>query len=317
VLGALGDVYLRPGQWQLMLSSRSQRADQFYSGSERSAPEGAVVRRDYAAEVAATYALSGQGNLTLGIPITSQSLNRRAPFPSGPYDEQQSRGIGDFTLVTRYWLQNRFKSATGNVSVGLGLKFPTGNDSAVDQYRNSQGQDPQVKPVSGSLQPGQGGYGAILDLQAFRDLGGVTLFASGYYLINPRNTTNTYSLAVGLNGVDNTPANARYNSVPDLYVARVGLAAPFRPLKGVSMSLAGRMEGSPRRDLVGKSDGWRLAGYGVFVEPGLSYSNGPDTWAFNLPLRVHQYHLAAPGVVRETFADEVFLFSYSTRMGKR
>ena len=317
MIGALGEVYLRPGQWQFQASYRSQRANQFYSGSDRVAEQGAIVRNDNSAEFSGTFATSIQDSLTFGIPAADQSLNRRIPFPSGPYDSNQTRGIGDVTLVARHWMQDCRTHANGNVSLGLGFKFPTGADSVMGEYRNAQGTDLQVKPVSGSVQPGQGGFGVILDLQAFRNLGGVMLFASGFYLINPHNTNNTLSLAAGLNGIENTPENARYNSVPDLYVARAGLAAPVRSLRGVSMSLAGRMEGSPRRDLVGRSDGWRLAGYGIFVEPGLSYSNGPDNWTFSVPLRVHQFQLRAPGVVRESFADEVFLFGYSTRFGKR
>jgi hypothetical protein len=277
----------------------------------------AVKRTDYALEVAAAYAFNRQCNLTISVPFSDQTFSRRTPFPIGPYDTTHTRGIGDVTLTGRYWLFNCDRHAKGNVSLGLGVKFPTGDSDARDRYRNAAGLDPQVKPVSGSIQPGQGGIGVLFDFQAFRDLGSGTVFASGSYLANPRNTTHTLSYAVGLNGIENVPANARYNSVPDLYVARVGAAVPIRRLRGVALSLSGRLEGSPRHDLIGKSDGWRLAGYGVFIEPGISYSRGSDTWALSVPVRVHQYQQQAPGVVRETFADEILLFSYSTRFGGR
>jgi hypothetical protein len=112
----------------------------------------------------------------------------------------------------------------------------------------------------------------------------VTVFASGTYLANPRNTNGHPSIISGL-GVAVTPANANrlVNSVPDQYFARVGVALPAG-LRGLGASIAVRMEGQPRYDLIGRSDGFRRPGTEMFLEPGLTFVRGNSTWSAGVPI---------------------------------
>jgi hypothetical protein len=73
-------------------------------------------------------------------------------------------------------------------------------------------------------------------------------------------------------------------SVADQYMARAGMNYTLLPQRGLSVSLGGRVEGIPARDLIGKSDGFRRPGYIVAAEPGLVYMPGKTTVAVNLPV---------------------------------
>src|SRR5206468_6426641 len=128
-----------------------------------------------------------------------------------------------------------------------------------------------------SIQPGDGGWGAVVEVNGFKRLGKVSWYASGTDLVNPRNTNGTPSLVVGLSPggvVPPSQASRAENSIPDQYVLRTGVAfalgkSPF------AAALGFRMEGLPRYDIVGDSHGFRRPGYETFAEPGLFYSSGP------------------------------------------
>lgn len=45
-------------------------------------------------------------------------------------------------------------------------------------------------------------------------------------------------------------------------------------LRGLALSMGGRMEGVPVRDAFGKSNGFRRPGYVISIEPGLMYARG-------------------------------------------
>ena len=126
----------------------------------------------------------------------------------------------------------------------------------------------------------------------------------------------TPSILVGI-GVPSATAPLRnQNSVPDQFVIRAGAGVPI--YKGLGASLAVRVEGVPRYDLIGRSDGFRRPGREVFLEPGVTYNYGRSTLQFNMPHGV--YRLRAPdpytGAAGDaTFPDWVMLGTYSYRFG--
>jgi len=66
------------------------------------------------------------------------------------------------------------------------VKTPTGEDDATDLFYRS-GKLVR-RPVHVSIQPGDGGWGIILEMQAFQKIFDRTIaYISGSYLINPRN----------------------------------------------------------------------------------------------------------------------------------
>jgi hypothetical protein len=204
--------------------------------------------------------------------------------PPGPRSRQDADGLGDVTLTPRFWVLDPARHPGGNLQVGLGVKIPTGREDAEDVYPDLFGANPRRKPVDVSIQPGDGGWGALLDLAAFRDVGPVRLFASGTYLANPRDTNRTPSIAASLLGPAAVPARIRVNSVPDQFLLQGGVAVPLG--RGFSASLAVRWEGVPPRDLVGGEDGFRRPGYTVAFAPGLSWTTGRTTFSVSVP-RTH------------------------------
>jgi hypothetical protein len=100
-------------------------------------------------------------------------------------------------------------------------------------------------------------------------------------------------------------------------MARVGGTVPV--WNAFSTSLAWRMEGLKRYDLIGKSNGFRRPGTAMFIEPGISYSSGPHTVSFNVPIgyyynRHRNPYTGNPGDA--TFPRHIFLTSYAYRLGK-
>ena len=162
------------------------------------------------------------------------------------------------------------------------FQFPTGDYKATGiSYRET---GPVRRPVHPSLQPGTGGWGVILELEAFRELfEKFFAYLSGSYLITPREV-NGVEMTIGDLPIPDAINDGTITSVPDTYVGRAGFSYAVWPKQGLSVSLGGRVEGIPDHDLIGGSDGYRGAGYVVSIEPGLSWSRGRNTVTFSAPV---------------------------------
>lgn len=309
------------GEWQVNLSYRGLKSDTHYSGSERQhqreEEQTYVINTQQALDLAISYTVNDRLSLSLGIPFVRASWAVPTPIRPvpGPRARQEGNGLGDISLGGRYWVFA--PESRHNLSLGLGVKAPTGEYDATQEYPNIDGTNSAVKAVDQSVQPGDGGWGILLDVQAFRQLSKGTLFATGTYLVNPRDTNGTPSILVGL-GVG-SPAFAEegvlVNSVPDQYLVRMGAVMPLGRT-GMAGSLAWRVEGLPRYDLIGDSHGWRRPGYEMFVEPGLSWSKGGTTWSLNVPIGFYRNRLPNPYSGREgdaTFPDFIVLTGLSYR----
>ena len=321
VFGVASKLVPEKGSWQMSLSYRGLKSDTHYSGDQRQRQREQlgtyVINTQQALDIGVSYSASDRLSFSLGIPIVRSSWAVPTPIRPvpGPRAKQEASGLGDVSLTGRYWA---FAPASRhNVSLGLGVKAPTGDYNATQEYPNIDGTNSTVKAVDQSVQPGDGGWGILFDVQAFQQLSKATLFASGTYLANPRDTNGTPSIIVGL-GVA-TPALARegvlVNSVPDQYLVRMGAVVPFGKT-GLGGSLAYRVEGLPRYDLIGDSHGWRRPGYEMFVEPGLAYSKGKSTWSLNTPIGFYRNRRPNPYSGREgdaTFPDFIVLTGVSYR----
>src|SRR5215475_13289916 len=189
-----------------------------------------------------------------------------------------SSGIGDISLGARMWLIRPPSETRQNIAFGVGLKLPTGKPDVTNTFLGAAGPATQV--VDQSIQLGDGGVGMVFDMQAYKAVKFMTFFAAGTYLLNPRNTN-------GVQTGRGRPSEA-IMSVADQYAARIGVAVPAPKIRGLSMSIAGRIEGVPVRDLIGKSEGFRRPGYAISVEPGFTYSRGRDTWSISMPIAVQR-----------------------------
>jgi hypothetical protein len=323
VLGANSSPYQEPGEWQLNVSYRNLTSDHHWNGTveqvQRRTLGTYVINTQNALDLNIGYSVTERFNVTLGVPFVAASWGVPSPIAPtpGPRALEHGRGLGDISVTARYWLFDTKTHAAWNIGAGGGLKMPTGNAATTDSFPPITGGAPRVEAVDMSVQPGDGGWGVMLEAQGFRRIKRAFVFGSGNYLLNPKDTNNTPSVLAGL-GLQPTPATVgRFvNSVPDQYIARLGGAVSI--WKGFGASAAWRVEGLPRYDLIGQSHGFRRPGIAMFIEPGITYSNGRSTVTFNLPVgyyynRKPDPYTGAPGDA--TFPRLMALGSYSVRFG--
>ncbi len=325
MFGASADPYLQQGEWLFGTAARGLRSHDHYNGTveqtQRQDLHTYVVNTQDSLDLSGTYALTRRFSLALALPLVRASWSIPLPVTStGQRNEQNAQGIGDVTVTGRYWMFNPEAHRRGNLSLGLGVKAPTGRDDVTDTYPDRTGTNPGAKAVDQSIQPGDGGWGAVIEINGFKRIGRASYYGSGTYLINPRDTNGTPSLVVGLSPggvVAPSQAGRAVNSVPDQYVLRTGMAfalgkSPF------AAALGFRMEGLPRYDLFGDSHGFRRPGYETFAEPGFYYSRGNDTWSLNVPIALKRNRRPDPytgNLGDATFPNHIYLVSYTHRFG--
>jgi len=320
IIGSMSSTYLRPGEWEIDFSLRGSTADEHYSGdvyqAQRKALGTYVINKQRLAVFNVSHSFTKRFSAGVTLPFVVASWSIPSPIaPPGPRATQHGEGFGDISAMGRFWLFDTSRSSR-NLSIGLGFKAPSGNAEDTDTFPNITGASPSNKAVDQSVQPGDGGWGTQFEVQGFSQVWKVFAFGSANYLMNPRNMNGTPSILVGI-GVPSAVTPLRnQNSVPDQYVARGGVGVPI--WRGLGASVAARVEGVPRYDLVGRSDGFRRPGHEVFVEPGVTYSHGRSTVQFNLPHGVYRYRAPDPytGAAGDaTFPDWVMLGTYSYRFG--
>jgi hypothetical protein len=122
--------------------------------------------------------------------------------------------------------------------------------------------------------------GIHLQIQAFQELlENLYGYLSGYYLFNPRDSNGTERPS---------PAIDLVNTVPDQYFGRVGFSYAIWPSKGVSVSLGARIDGIPVNDVIGESNGFRRAGYSIYIDPGVNWFFAKNILSVNVPVAVER-----------------------------
>jgi hypothetical protein len=315
VVGAASSTYLRPGEWQLDVSFRDSTADKHYvldvEQVQRHTLGTYVVNTQKQTLFSVSHAVTTQFSFAVTVPVVMATWGIPRPLtPPGPRATEHGQGLGDVSALGRYWLFDTQAHSSRNLAIGLGFKAPTGPSNQYDVYADNTGQNPTSKPIDSSIEPGDSGWGIQLELQGFTRLGRTFVFGSGNYLLNPKDVgSGVYNRAPGLYMRD-------HNSVPDQYVARVGMGVPV--WRGIGASVAFRAEGVPRYDLIGRSDGFRRPGKEFYVEPGITFSAGRHTIQLNLPRGFYRYRSPDPytgNTGDATFPDWVAIGSYSFRFG--
>jgi hypothetical protein len=287
LLGVHDDAgYLEGGDWQLGLNYRWLHSDRHFRGSHEEKhrqEEGTEVINDsHFFDVGIFYGISSRFSAALTIPFVHSdrsSLYEHKGNASGERYHTQAGGLGDVRLTGYAWLWDPAKMPKGNISLGVGPKFPTGDFYATDIFIRQTG--PELRAVDQSIQPGDGGWGFTAEISGFVALFHRTsLYVQGGYLFNPENVNGTPTYR-------GNPYEA-VTSIPDQYFGRVGVSYYLVPSWGLSVSLGGRIDGVPVRDAIGDSDGFRRPGYSIYVDPGISIAK--NNWIFSLtgPVAVYR-----------------------------
>jgi hypothetical protein len=252
-------------------------------------------------DVTARYQASRRFGITATLPVVLNHFSMLFP-PQSPSlskrDGWSASGVGDLSIYSQGLLLDPRYHPFQNISLGVGLKFPTGNWNLKANIPDETGGNIARRAMYPSvMQPGDGGLGIIVGADAFKTfrkpqiLKNYTFFASGNYLINPRDTNGTQSMVSSL-GVPLTAnfANRLTNSVADSYSVAIGVNIRLpktrdNPLfKGLRPRIVGRWEGVRSHDLFGKNDGFRQPGYAMSCGPGLTYSFGKNALLVDVPI---------------------------------
>jgi hypothetical protein len=331
-LGVEGSSTLPAGHWEASVFFRYYNSRQDVLGdTPLDHPIVYANTHVYGFTVSATYAVTDRFDLTLDFPFqygTRQTWIEHN-FMSMTLHTMRAGGIGDMRLSASYWLFDPKKSPNRNVSLSLGVSMPTGVDDAEDfSYRARR---KELRPVDPAIQPGNGAWGILVGGHAFTSLSFPQLphsdwfvntyaYAEGAYVITPQETNGVQStigdeplLTGGFKGFI-------FDSVPDQFLVRAGVAQVVWPSKGVSISAGIRWEGVPPRDLIGGDLGWRLPGYSLSFEPGVTWSpRRQDSFSVYVPIAVHRHagldansqsmNMTGPGLA--TIADWQLIVSYT------
>ena len=277
-LGGQGKAYQPGHEWQLTLAYRHLNADDWFVGSVNSpsrAPgglPGIFEINTFVADVS----YSATDRIRLGVSVPLQSASFSHIFPDRAIHAQTAKGIGDISVMAESWLLDPRTNESGNVSIGLGLKAPTGSHSQASTFYTATG--PVSFPADQTIQNGDGGWAVLTQAQAFRSLTQhVIAYASGSYMISPKAQSD---VVVG-------PGSTVPWAVPDVYSAHVGAAYSVLANQRLTLSLGARLDGTPVHDLVGGGDDVtnKRPFYLLYTEPGLSVTNGHGTFTLSTPIR--------------------------------
>jgi hypothetical protein len=312
--------FLQPGHFQLTIGERHQFSFQHYVGD---------VYQEYRAQLhnqvenrinIVTADLMYQWTSRISFEINAPFLFASRKTQNSPIKYQAS-GIGDTILAANAWILNPKKAHRGNASVGIGLLTPTGNDDVQNTVNtNTTGMGSAVEvtaPVDYSIQPGNGGYGMVVQWQGFRAVGNHLIFYTDGDYIASQGDTN--GIARGATQSTTTPLN-NYVARSDQYLLEAGVSVPIQQVRGLAVVFGPRYEGVPARNLFPNSnDGFRRAGFAVSAGPGLQYGRGSNILSASVFKAVHRDRTTSvPDEVYGThgdaaFAQYVWLASYTHR----
>ena len=244
----------------------------------------AVNIYSHAVDLNLSYGITNRLQFNLTLPYVhnerSQTLVQNKDTATGKLTRYSlfAQGLADVRMGLNYWVTDPAKALNGNLMIGFGLKLATGSHSTSDDALQKDGTKARATNDQ-AIQPGDGGVGFSLEFQGFTKLyKGISGFANGYYLFNPKESNGTYKSApkAGLAG---------YNlyACPDQYFFRAGVMTSVLKEKNLTFSLAYRMEGIPAYDIIGGQVAYRRPGYVMAVESGVSYQKGHSTFSLFVP----------------------------------
>ena len=296
-------INLQQGEFNLVLGARNFTSFRHFRGDHEEAFRVAqgteVINKSSFVDLSINYGITDRLFATVILPFVyndRSSLYEHGGNPrfdssgnligtwKGDRRHTYSSGLADIRFSVGYWLFDPMTSEY-NYSVSLGMKTRTGSYDYTGTFYNQGPNKDQTLDgvVDQSIQPGDGGIGATIDVQGIQPLSDkITLVTSLFYLANVTNT----------NGVLLRTSNASMGSdtsqfsAPDQFGVRVG--AFYTLMDHFSVYAGGRAEGIPSSDLIGGSAGFRRPGYAVSVEPGLSYFNSDFSVVLSVPIAVYR-----------------------------
>lgn len=303
---------LEPGHFQLTIGLRHQFSYQHYVGDvyqeHRAQARTQVENRINLVTANLTYQVTPR----ISVEVDAPWLFATRKSQSSPI-KYSATGLGDTIVGANSWILSPEKTHRGNISLGLGVYIPSGNDDVKNTVNtNTTGTGPSTlvtAPVDYSIQPGTGGWGLVMQWIGYTHVGhDLTFYTDGDY-IAMQGGTNGVQRGATLSAT--TPLN-NYDSIADQYLLEAGLQFPIRKLsgedKGLAVTIGPRWEGVPAYNLFPNSnDGFRRPGYAVSAGPGLEYNYGPNILTAGIYKAVRRDRTGSyPDSVYGTHGDAAF-----------
>lgn len=310
------------GKFQLSAGWRYASADRSYFNSRynRNFTDlwGPKIRLS-ALDLTALYRVNKRVRLVGTLPIVFNKFSLILPpfgIDQGSRSGWPINGVGDLSLYAQSFVLDPSEHPFQNISLGMGLKLPTGSWDARRSIPNALGQDKMRRSAyPPATLPGDGGVGILFGYDAYKIIRkpgpfrGTTLFSSAVYLANPRVTNGTPSIIQSL-GVPLSPIflNRLNNSVADTWTLRAGFSSRIpktydKPiLKGLRLRGTLHWDGLRSRDLIGSNRGFRQPGWAMAVAPGFSYRYKRHLFIVEVPITIARHinpgATALPGLPR-------------------
>lgn len=280
---------LAPHHFQITVGERHQFSYQHYVGDvyqEYRAQQGTQVENRINL---LTTNLTYQWTPRISFEIDAPWLFASRKSQSSPIKYAAS-GVGDTIVGFNTWIRNPEHAARANASVGLGLLMPTGNDDVTNTVNtNTTGTGAPVEvtaPVDYSIQPGNGGWGMVIQWAGFTQIAkSMTFYTDGDYIAT-QGGTNGVQRGATLNPAQ--PLN-NYAAISDQYLLEAGVLVPVRAESGLAATFGPRDEGVPAKNLFPVSnDGFRRPGFAVTIGPGLEYVRGSNLFTAGVYKAIHR-----------------------------
>src|SRR5476649_2359102 len=115
------------GYWLYNNNDRYYKSFRHFIGTQeqfqRTALHNNVINKVFTQDDSFTRIFNNRWSMTLDVPFAD---NSRSQVSSGTRFSTHSFGVGDISVTGYYWLFNPAKATKGNIQVGLGVKFATG-----------------------------------------------------------------------------------------------------------------------------------------------------------------------------------------------
>lgn len=284
--------------WQMNMNTRYFKSYKHFVGTEeqkkRVEAGTEVINHSFSWDFTLTKTLNKYWSWSVNIPLLSNVRSSKYEHygnsNTNPMarNETKSFGLGDIRFTAYRWLLDPAKSHKGNIQVGLGVKFATGDYHVQDFFHKPgvNGDSTVLGPVDQSIQLGDGGTGIALEVNGYKSFNhqwGV--YGNFYYLLNPREQNGVSTSRGGATSATNVRYFSHTMSVPDQFMLRGGanfMANKFTFSGGV------RVEGIPSSDLIGGDKGFRRPGYVVSAEPVISYMTKKANFYLSVPVALQR-----------------------------
>jgi hypothetical protein len=316
---------MHAGQWRLSQGLRYWRSDRHFvldqEQFERSQEHSEVVNTIGLLDTGMAYAFDDRLSFQVTMPL--QAAQRSMPVRDASRvtvdrDVSTANAPGDLGMGFRYWVVDPAPDQPANLELGLGIKLPTGPTGLTGTRRSWDATTgtfkTTVQNLDQSIMPGDGGFGVMVQASGYWDLPlGVSGYLDGAYLLNPMDNSG---IATGRS----RPSEA-FMTIADQYLLRLGVGGAVPWLPGLGVSLGGRWDGVPVRDLVGTSEWFRRPGYTISADPGVSYAWGSQSVYLNVPIALYRTRLQSVTDIKDgtngdaAFADYMLSAGYTITFG--